>query len=269
MTPIVPQTKKIALSDSFQSTEQVIYWMITYAKNPQPNRMSSALRALSELDLQVATFASQILKKHPEQLKIYLEELNIEGISRDKSKGLITAIWLSEIDQSQGVLNEISEKGKTKWIKEIAKKLLHTAIPDPYSVTEINFQTSMHLDVLWGQYFYSHETKACEMIVDIAIVLFEKMDAIGKNEFEKKMEREKTKPTLIPIQLNKEETEVLSKTATLFIKLCLHDDNLYGVLLKKLTNKIKTNTIIRDLLKEISSLKQVSKSREGKNTIEI
>lgn len=257
---------KMSLQNPFKTPEDVVDWVLAYGRNPDVEKLIPAIKTLDELDLQISAFVAKILNEYPQMLNGCLKELNVEGISHDKSKGILEAVWLSELDNRTETLQSISKNGKTKWIKKVALRLLSKKPIDPYKGIELDDSTPKKLDILWGHYFYSNKSTPVEKIVEVASLLFKKIDEEGKKAIEKAGSKDKSDVPTILVFLGKSNNLSHNKSIDMFKRFCVVDDNLYKIVLENLGSQIKKSPSAQNFFRNLCKERQFKLLLEKKKT---
>lgn len=134
-------------------------WLTFYYRNPRPDQLIAQLKAWSaEGTLQDSNarapllgFLSQVFHQNPQQLQDwYLQTRSLPA----KDQELITmALWMSDSAESKALLK-----------KEMPKAFAGKTPPD---ILQLKLDSPSTLDLLWGYYFATGESKVLRRIIEM------------------------------------------------------------------------------------------------------
>lgn len=237
----------------FQDRSQICEWCARYGLNPEPHKVIYAIKALSEIDLQIATLFSKILKEHPNTLFLYLSSLAEPGIPKEKSQGVLQAIWLSELPEGIQAIEDLTTQGKTKWIREFAEKLAKIKEPiDPLGGSVIDELTIEKVNLCWGNYFYSREEKYIQKILSYWETLAIKFDSSTIALIAKTPELPNgLKKPMIGVKPSPIEYDLFTQIGEGFIYLSIVDKNVCTLYHKLVSKKGKETFFYKEIFDKI------------------
>jgi len=161
LTPVHAEDKTPANGDD---------WLTFYYRDPRPDQVVAQLKAWSsEGTLQDANarapltgFLSQIFRQNADKLQDW--RLQLKGLPKEDLELINMAIWMSNTKESKELLQ-----------KEIPKAFKDKSPPD---ILTLKLDSPSALDLLWGYFFATGDSKALRRIV----AMFRYADAPTKLE---------------------------------------------------------------------------------------
>ena len=134
-------------------------WLTYYYRDPRPDQLVAQLKAWSSegtLQNEVARapltgFLSQVFRQNADQIQNWYQQ--IKGLPKDDLEIITMAIWISGTSESKQLLQK-----------------LHPGVFDkkpPPDILTLKLDSPSALDLLWGYYFATGDSKALRRIVSM------------------------------------------------------------------------------------------------------
>jgi hypothetical protein len=155
--PPLTDDKKAAIAAS--SLQDLSSWLMTYYQAPDPETLPARVRRMSELKMlekrphpqAFEMFFGQILRKHPDQIDSWMQQL--ADLPEAEAKILHQAIWISQ-----------TEQGK-QWLSKHGQQELATKEGHPLTTNSPYVMEPYHNDMLWEWFFATGDALPVQKLV--------------------------------------------------------------------------------------------------------
>ena len=154
----------------FKSQDELGRWLTGYYQKPEPERISPALKYLSDTPLiesnavmPTVAFFSALLKKDNAILKSVFDDVALNG-SENAKVMLVNVLSLMNTPESKALLEEARNTWESQRLQAIVKQQITKPHP---SLDTAPIDSPQVLDMLWGTFFATGDEAPVKKIISV------------------------------------------------------------------------------------------------------
>ncbi|OGX34252.1 MAG: hypothetical protein A3I43_04265 [Omnitrophica WOR_2 bacterium RIFCSPLOWO2_02_FULL_50_19] len=162
-------TGAISKTGGFSSIDDFGKWMTYYYVEPEPQKISSAIKFYSDSSLydkedtrlSTAAFFAVLFKKDNELMKRSFDDVSATG-SENAKLVLLNALYLVNNEGSRALIKKADAEWRSEYLKKVIEKVASSPAPDIFAEP---VRDGEHLDMLWTTFLATGDEEPVRKII--------------------------------------------------------------------------------------------------------